>query len=123
MSVDVTPPMFEEIGGSEAVEEAVRRFYERLLADPQTAEFFDGIDIEVLRQHQVALLTTVLGGPDAYSGRELSQAHAHLSITSDDYARVGAHLIAVLVELGVPEHVITHVNETLTAVAPDIITA
>lgn len=123
MTVDVTPPMYDEIGGAPAVEEAVRRFYDRLLHDPQVVGFFDGVDLDRLRQHQVALLTTILGGPDAYSGRELAQAHAHLAITSDDYTRVGGHLVAVLEELRVPAHVIAAVAETLQAVAPNIITA
>jgi len=123
MAVDVTGTMYDEIGGAPAVEEAVRRFYVRLLDDPQTAPFFGGVDIDRLRQHQVALISSILGGPIAYTGRELAQAHAHLRITADDYDRVIGHLVAVLQELSVPEHVIAALGETVAAVAPDIITA
>jgi hemoglobin len=113
---------FEQIGGAPAVREAVRRFYDRLLADPELAGFFSGVDLVNLKRHQVDLISTVLGGPSNYTGRDLGTAHAHLGIDAQTYGRVGAHLVAVLKELGAPEHVIASVTETLTSVAPQIVT-
>jgi hemoglobin len=65
----------------------------------------------------------VLGGPNEYTGRDLSEAHAGMHITSEVYSKVGGHLVAVLEELSVPEHVIASVSDTLTSVAPQIVTA
>ncbi|MCP2328523.1 hemoglobin [Hamadaea flava] len=113
---------FELIGGAPAVREAVRRFYDRLVADPELAGFFSGVDLATLKRHQVDLLSMVLGGPSNYTGRDLGEAHAHLAIDSQAYAKVGGHLVAVLAELGVPEHVIASVTETLTSVSPQIVT-
>ncbi|NUO58836.1 MAG: group 1 truncated hemoglobin [Hamadaea sp.] len=113
---------FELIGGTPAVREAVRRFYDRLVADPELAGFFSGVDLANLKRHQVDLLSMVLGGPSSYTGRDLGEAHSHLAIDSQTYAKVGGHLVAVLEELGVPEHVIASVAETLTSVSPQIVT-
>jgi hemoglobin len=49
----------------------------------------------------VLLLTTILGGPEAYEGRDLGAAHAGLGVTGPDYDRTVAHLVEVLDELGV----------------------
>jgi hemoglobin len=114
---------FELIGGTPAVKEAVRRFYDRLLADPELASAFDGVDLGTLKRHQVDLLSMVLGGPSNYTGRDLGEAHAGMGITAETYGKVGAHLVAVLEELSVPQHVIDSVVETLTSVSPQIVTA
>jgi hemoglobin len=114
---------FDLIGGTPAVKEAVTRFYDRLLADPELAGFFSGVDMSTLKRHQVDLISTVLGGPSNYTGRDLGTAHAGLNIDAETYDKVGAHLVAVLRELGVPEHVVESVVATLTSVAPQIVTA
>jgi hemoglobin len=114
---------FELIGGTAAVREAVNRFYDRLLGDPELAGAFDGIDLAVLKRHQVDLLSMVLGGPNNYTGRDLGEAHAGMDISAETYGKVGAHLVAVLEELGVPQHVIDSVTDTLTSVAPQIVKA
>jgi truncated hemoglobin YjbI len=44
---------------------AVDRFYDRLLADPQLAGFFDSVDMRRQRAHQKAFLAMPLGGPRA----------------------------------------------------------
>jgi hemoglobin len=114
---------FELIGGTPAVKEAVNRFYDRLLADPDILGYFNGVDLGHLKRHQVDLISMVLGGPSEYTGRDLGEAHTGMHIDAQTYGKVGAHLVAVLEELGVPEHVIASVSDTLTSVAPQIVGA
>jgi truncated hemoglobin YjbI len=117
------PSVYDELGQEPAITEAVDRFYRRVLDDPALAPVFDGIDMDRLKDHQVALLVKVLGGPDRYSGRALEAAHRGLGITDAQYDLVGAHLTAVLEELGASERAITAVTTTLGAVRPDIVEA
>ncbi|GAA1689469.1 group 1 truncated hemoglobin [Glycomyces endophyticus] len=117
----VTP--YERIGGAPAVTEAVERFYRRLLADPDLSGFFADTDLPVLKRHQVALISQVLDGPKTYEGRELAEAHRGMGITAAQYEAVGAHLVAVLVELDVPQDIVDSVGKVLGTVAPDIIEA
>jgi len=93
--------LYDSIGGADALRVAVDRFYQKVLGDPQLAPYFDGKDVSAIKRHQVLLLTTILGGPGAYGGRDLGEAHAALAITGDDYDRTVGHLVAVLDELGV----------------------
>ena len=103
--------LYDSIGGADALRVAVDRFYLKVLGDPQLAPYFDGKDVSAIKRHQVLLLTTILGGPGAYGGRDLGEAHAALAITGDDYDRTVGHLVAVLDELGVQGEA----YETLTA--------
>jgi truncated hemoglobin YjbI len=58
--------------------------YDRLLADPDLAPFFVGVDVEALRDHMADFLGVVTGGPDIYRGRDIRDAHHSLSITNAD---------------------------------------
>ncbi|WP_326558327.1 group I truncated hemoglobin [Micromonospora sp. NBC_01796] len=112
---------YERIGGAVAVQAAVRIFYERVLAEPDLAGYFETVDMAAQRRHLGAMLTVLLGGPDAYAGRGLAQAHQGLGIPSAHYARVGAHLLATLMWLDVPADVVDHIRETLAQVESQVV--
>jgi hemoglobin len=99
---DATVSMYDAVGGADTLRLAVDRFYSAVLADPQLAPYFEGKDVPAIKRHQVLLLTTVLGGPEQYDGRDLGRAHAGLGITGADYDRTVGHLVDVLTGLGVP---------------------
>ena len=103
--------LYESIGGADALRVAVDRFYLKVLGDPQLAPYFEAKDVSAIKRHQVLLLTTILGGPGAYEGRDLGEAHAALAISGTDYDRTVAHLVDVLKDLGVQGEAF----ETLTA--------
>jgi hemoglobin len=90
------PTIYEQLGTGPGIRKTVDAFYDRLLADPQLMHYFAGVDLERLRWHQAALLSTVTGGSARYEGRELAAAHAHLNVTAGDFMRVVGHLVAVL---------------------------
>jgi hemoglobin len=93
--------LYDAVGGGDALRLAVDRFYLAVLADPRLAPYFEGKDVTAIKRHQVLLLTTVLGGPQPYDGRDLGEAHAGLAVTGEDYDRTVAHLVDVLTGLGV----------------------
>ena len=105
----VTPTLFERLGGLVSIDVAVERFYDRLLADPELARFFDSVDMRRQRAHQKAFLAMALGGPRAYRGRGLAAAHAHLDIDDHHVDLVAGHLAAVLAGLGVSPELIDDV--------------
>lgn len=103
--------IYRDIGGRDAVEAVVDDFYERVLADERLVPYFDGVDMDELRSHQVQFISAVAGGPVEYSGANMREAHAHLSIEKADFDSVGRHLQDALEENGVPEdHVETIMN-------------
>jgi hemoglobin len=112
---------FERIGGAATVRLAVDELYKLILADPELEGYFEAVELPRLKSHMVDLLTTVLGGPDQYTGRELADSHRGLGITEEHYRMVGDHLIGILRGAGAPDDVVTSVGETLAAVSDQII--
>lgn len=70
--------LFEKLGGAEAVDLAVDKFYERVLADDRVKHFFVDTDMEQQREHQKAFLTYAFGGSGEYNGRYMREAHQEM---------------------------------------------
>lgn len=105
--------VYEQLGGAEGIAAAVDAFYERMLADERLAAWFEGVPMEVLKEHQRAFLTVALGGPEAYDGRSMRNAHSGLGITQADYTAAVDHLAAALAEVGVDDAVILVVRRRI----------
>lgn len=113
---------FDRIGGTAAVKLAVQQFYVRVLDDPQLAPYFTTVDMDRQRRHMVLMLTAVLGGPDSYTGRSLSEAHKPLHIPAAHYNLVGEHLVATLEQLNVPADIVGDVQKVLAQVQDQVVT-
>ena len=116
---EVTP--FERIGGESAVNAAVDRFYERVLADPELKDFFNGVSMSRLKAHQFAFLSQALGGPKQYSGASMRDAHSRLPIEQRHFDSVAVHLVETLRELGVPEEIVGEIGAALTPLSGQIV--
>ncbi|MGY1773880.1 group I truncated hemoglobin [Blastococcus sp. SYSU D00813] len=121
--------LYEAVGGAPALDVAVTILYDRVVADPSVAPWFDGVDVPALRRHQRDFLTVVLGGPDAlgtaarYRGRELQRAHAGLAIDDAAFDRVRDHLLATLRELGTPPDRLAEVGARVDALRAQVVSA
>ncbi|MBM0237351.1 group 1 truncated hemoglobin [Micromonospora sp. ATA32] len=112
---------YERIGGASSVKAAVELFYDKVLADPELAGYFSNVDMVGQRRHLALMLTVVLGGPNEYSGRGLAEAHQPMNIPLEHYVKVGEHLTATLVELGVPADIIGDVQGVLAQVQDQVV--
>ena len=115
--------IYDEIGGATAVGAAVDAFYERVIADVSLSAFFDGVDLGRLKGHQRSFIAAAIGGPDAYLGRAMSDAHAHLGITASAFHAVVVHLVAALTEVGVPQETIDKITTALAPLETEVVTA
>ncbi|MCF6473487.1 group 1 truncated hemoglobin [Nonomuraea sp. MG754425] len=86
---------YEQVGAS-AIRDVVDRFYTVVLDDVELKPYFDGVDLARLKRHMVVLLCSVLGGPEAYEGRDLGDAHQGMGISGEHYEKVGGILVTVL---------------------------
>ncbi|WP_458210821.1 group I truncated hemoglobin [Haladaptatus sp. NG-SE-30] len=106
--------VYHEIGGRDAIADVVTDFYDRVLADEQLVEYFEGMDMEELRAHQIQFISAVAGGPVEYDGDDMREAHDHLAIDEPDFDAVVNHLEAALRENGVGDAeidaILTEVN-------------
>lgn len=117
------PSIFEQIGGAPAVRAVVDDFYQRVLADPLLAPFFDNVDMAKQRQHQALFITMALGGPQDYKGRNMREAHAGLGIRDQHFDAVARHLQESLEGAGVPAAIVTQIMGVVASTRGDIVEA
>ena len=116
--------LYEEIGGSAALDAAVDKFYEKVLADSELAPFFEGTNMRRMRAMQKGFLSMALGGPVLYSGRDLAEAHVQLrqnGLGEMHVDKVGGLLLETLREMEVPEELMLPVRELIQASKRDIL--
>lgn len=105
--------LFEKLGGSEAVQLAVDKFYERVLQDDRVKHFFEGIDMVKQRDHQRAFFTYAFGGAPHYDGQPMRKAHQnlvkHQGLQGEHFDAIAEDLVLTLQELGVSPELIAEV--------------
>ena len=113
--------VFEQIGGTAAVDAAVDIFYRRVLSDPLISDFFDDIDMDRQIAKQKSFLTMAFGGPNKYSGKDMREAHKHMKIKEEHFNAVAGHLQGTLQELNVPQHLIDNVMGIAASTHDDVL--
>jgi len=113
--------IYSQIGGRAAVEAVVDNFYDRVLADDDLIEYFEGMDMAELRAHQVQFVSAVAGGPVEYTGANMREAHSHLDISAADFDAVARHLEAALTDAGVSEENVEAIMSEVVALKEPII--
>lgn len=113
--------LFERIGGSAAVNAAVDIFYDKVLADKRISHFFDNLDMVAQANKQKNFLTMAFGGPHNYTGRDMRQGHAHLSLTEEHFNAVAENLVATLKELNVAQSDIDEVVQIALSTKDDVL--
>jgi hemoglobin len=102
--------LFERLGGEAAIEAAVVRFYDKVIADPLTAPFFARLDLPTQIRKQISFMARAFGAPKAYQGRDLRTAHQKLvhedGLSDAHFDAVARHLKATLQELGIADDLI-----------------
>ena len=113
--------IYEAIGGEPALVAVVDDFYVRVLADPQLAGFFAGVNMPKLKGRQVEFFAAALGGPDHYQGAGMREAHTGRGIGQADFDKVAFHLTAALAAAGVPAETTAQIFEAIAPLADDIV--
>lgn len=119
------PSLYERIGGEPAVDAAVDKFYEKVLADDRIKDFFVAVDMDRQRGKQKLFLTYAFGGPVNYSGKSMRAAHAKLvseqGLNHGHFVAVAENLQATLEDLGVPEDLIGEVMAIAGSTHDDVL--
>ena len=101
-----TKPLYERLGGYDAIAAIVDDLLQRLFSDPPVGVYWKGHNHDSKkrdRQLLVDYLCQVAGGPVVYTGHDMQTAHAGLGISDSDWRVTAGHLIATLETLRVPE--------------------
>ncbi len=117
--------LYERIGGKAAVDAAVDKFYDRVLADERINHFFEGVDMQKQRGHQRAFLTFAFGGTPNYDGRSMRTAHQRLveqlNLTDEHFDAVVEDLAVTLTELGVSDDLIGEVAGVAESIRGEVL--
>jgi hemoglobin len=83
--------LFDRMGGATGVAEIVNEMYERVLADPELAPFFENVSMDRLRGMQYQFVASALDGPVDYTGAELTAIHGGRGINAHYFAKFCHH--------------------------------
>lgn len=108
--------LFDKYGGFETFTKVVTNFYKKVLDNEQVEHYFNGVNIDRLIAHQTNFISTALGGPDRYQGKDIKAVHAPLKITLPDFSEVAELLEESLEDGGVSEEDI----ETILAIVSSL---
>ena len=116
-------PLYDRLGGEDAITAVVATFLGKVAADERINAFFANTDLDRLQTLVVEQIGEASGGPQTYTGRDMKAAHAGLNITAEDFNAFVEDLVTSLNELKVPQQ---EQNELLAVLGPmqsDIVTA
>jgi hemoglobin len=105
--------MFHRIGGFAAVSRIVIDFYDRILDSEKAGDFFEGVDINKMVDHQTKFISSLMGGPSAHSNEQLRRAHARLKIDNESFDEMVEILCETLKDHGIGLDDITVVRHEL----------
>jgi hemoglobin len=105
--------LYDRIGGATAIDSLIPAFYDRVLADPDLAPFFQHAHMDTLQGMQREFFTMALGGPVEYTGKSLSRAHHGRGISTAHFGRFVNHLLETLSAVGLSR---TETDEVITRI-------
>jgi hemoglobin len=97
-------PLYERLGGYDAIAAFVDDLLPRLLNDTRIAVYWKGKCRDSLRRDRqliVDFLCSAFGGPVQYLGRDMKTSHDGLNISEADWMAFEEHVVATLRNLGV----------------------
>lgn len=98
----VTESLYAQLGGEPALRAIIDDFVDRVFDDIMIGFFFAQADRPRIKQLELQHASALLGGPAAYAGRPLRQAHAKHPIRGGHFARRMTLLRQVLTAHSVP---------------------
>ena len=99
-------PLYERLGGYDAISAVADDLLPRLQADSRLARFWqhrgdDGVRRE--KQLLIDFLCSSAGGPLYYTGRDMKSSHRGMKISDSDWSAFMGHVHATLEAFRVPQ--------------------
>jgi truncated hemoglobin YjbI/predicted pyridoxine 5'-phosphate oxidase superfamily flavin-nucleotide-binding protein len=118
-------PLYDRLGGDDAMEIVVDIFYRKVLGDDFVSRFFEDVDMAGQRLKQKAFLAMAFGGPYPYTKIDLRKAHGRLvtdmGLNDQHFDRVAAILKETLQEADVGAKETEEVLQVIESAREDIL--
>jgi hemoglobin len=116
--------LYKRLGGYDVIAAITDDFLARLIAHQQMQRFFFGASESTRtrrRQHIVDFLCFSTGGPCAYTGRTMKDAHKGLSISESDWTILTDLFLMSLKNFRLPEKETNELLTLITSTKRDIV--
>lgn len=105
------------------IAKAVDLLYQRALESKAVAPYFEKINMQQLRNHQVELISHVMGGPVTHRVETLKAAHQNLNIPSAHFDLIATFLQQSLSDVRMEDRDIKHIMEIVESTRNRIVRA
>ncbi len=104
----MTRSLFERLGGSDGVRKLARTIVDNHLNNPVIRKRYEPLSrnperFETTLQHVVDFLGENAGGPLSYKGRSMTEAHAGMNVSGEEFLAVLDDIMAALQHHGIDE--------------------
>lgn len=113
--------LYQKLGGQGAIDAAVELFYKKVLVDDRVKHFFDDVSMDKQRRKQKEFLSTALGGPLPWTGKDMRKAHDGMGLTEAHFNAIAENLIATLKELKISQELIDQVIAVVATTKDDVL--
>lgn len=113
--------IYEELGGDEVLEEAVNKFYERVLLDPLLQLYFVDVNMPKKKGSFKKYVAALLGAAGEYHDRTLYQAHKGRQVTDLGFDVFVGLFISTLRDMKLREDLIAQISEKLLPLKNDVV--
>lgn len=93
--------LYDEIGGREKLELAMRIAINRIYNDAQIGHFFKGVPKRHLHKELTDQFCNLIGGPCEYTGKTMHESHKDLTITDADFYILVEHVQSAMRDIGI----------------------
>jgi hemoglobin len=114
-------PLFDRLGGKDAITAVVEDFVGNVAADERINAFFANADIPHLKQMLVDQICEASGGPCKYTGKNMVEAHTGMKVKDTDFGALVEDLVKSLDKYKVPEAEKNELLGALGGMKPDIV--
>jgi hemoglobin len=114
-------PLYDRLGGKDAIVAVVDNFVGRLAKDARINARFSNSDIPHLKLMLVEQICEAAGGPCKYSGKDMKTAHKGQNVTDDEFNALVEDLKGTLDEFKVPAPEQKDLLGALGPMKPDIV--
>jgi hemoglobin len=93
--------LYADMGGQPGIDRLVDASVDAYLADPRINAVFDESNMDRVRQEFKVQFCQVAGGPCAYTGHDMTEAHKGLHLTNSDFNAVVEDLQSAMETCGI----------------------
>lgn len=93
---DAEPSLYDRLGGWDGINDIVSDTIAAHRANPDISHYFEGVDVPELTAHVTAFFAAGTGGPNKYSGRDMTTTHEDMGLSDADFDSAVADVLMAL---------------------------